>query len=97
MIVTSTSKHVERYRCGNCFSPVKASVMGGKLTAVPLQLLTSWSCRITTHRETGNNTLRPIHHLYYGDRVMDVYDELPKILKWSTSEFAAVSKQRKSR
>ena len=77
MIVTSTSKHVERYRCGNCFSPVKASVMGGKLTAVPLQLLTSWSLGSHTS-ETGIDTLRPIHHLYYGDRVMDVYDELPK-------------------
>ena len=31
-----TSKHVTRFRCKDCGSPVKADLMGGKVVALPL-------------------------------------------------------------
>ncbi len=73
----ATSKAVDRYRCVTCFSPIKASVLGGKVIAVPLQLITSWVVG-SSNLNIENELLRPRHHLYYSDRVMDVLDELPK-------------------
>ena len=66
-----TSKGVERSRCTSCMAPVRG-LLGGKVAAIPLGLLCSW-------RETdGHSALRPMHHLYYANRVMDVRDGLPK-------------------
>lgn len=66
-----TSKGVERSRCSSCLSPVHASLFGNKISVVPLGLLAQW-------REGGGGAYRPRHHLYYGNRVMDVRDGLPK-------------------
>lgn len=59
-----TSKGVERTRCASCLAPVRGLLLGGKVAAVPLALLCSWR--------------RPMHHLYYANRVMDLRDGLPK-------------------
>ncbi|CAK0863301.1 unnamed protein product [Prorocentrum cordatum] len=68
---TQSTRSVERQRCASCLSPMQAALFGGKLVAVPLALLGSW-------RGTGGGDLRPQHHMYYNDRVMDVVDGLPK-------------------
>lgn len=65
-----TSKGVERTRCASCLAPVRGLLLGGKVAAVPLGLLCSW-------RGT-ESPLRPMHHLYYANRVMDLRDGLPK-------------------
>lgn len=65
-----TSKGVERTRCASCLAPVRGLLLGGKVAAVPLGLLCSW-------RGT-DSPLRPMHHLYYANRVMDLRDGLPK-------------------
>eukprot|EP00435_Cladocopium_sp_Y103_P024464 s2604_g6.t1 len=61
---------VERTRCASCLAPVRGLLLGGKVAAVPLGLLCSW-------RGT-DSPLRPMHHLYYANRVMDLRDGLPK-------------------
>lgn len=77
-----TSRGVERQRCFTCLSPVKATLFGGKLTAVPLQLLCRWT--ETADGPTNNipedmkQFFLPKHHMYYKHRVMDVDDDLPK-------------------
>lgn len=44
----------------------------GKMMAVPLSLLNT----------PGSPTnLKPTHHMYYGHRLIDVNDDLPKFLK----------------
>ncbi len=44
----------------------------GKMMAVPLSLLNT----------SGSPTnLKPTHHMYYGHRLIDVNDDLPKFLK----------------
>ena len=58
---------VERSRCTSCMAPVRG-LLGGKVAAVPLGLLSSWRAE--------DCALRPQHHLYYGNRVMDVRLEL---------------------
>lgn len=69
-----TSRGVERSRCASCLAPVRASLFGGKMTAVPLGLVTRWK-----HHPNGEDSpMKPRHHLYYKDRVMDVCDGLPK-------------------
>ena len=73
----ATSRAVDRYRCVTCLSPIKASVLGGKVIAVPLQLITSWIVG-KSNLSIENEAYRPRHHLYYNDRVMDIHDELPK-------------------
>eukprot|EP00931_Biecheleriopsis_adriatica_P103786 TRINITY_DN78583_c0_g1_i1.p1 TRINITY_DN78583_c0_g1~~TRINITY_DN78583_c0_g1_i1.p1 ORF type:complete len:611 (+),score=116.00 TRINITY_DN78583_c0_g1_i1:33-1835(+) len=76
-----TSKGVERSRCASCMAPVRGTLLGGKMAAVPLALLTIWRA---TDKRPGQDSavdssgLRPQHHLYYRDRVMDVRDGLPK-------------------
>lgn len=108
-----TSRGVERSRCASCLSPVQASLLGGKLMAVPLGLLADWrgpgeapkahaaeaaeaqaeaaekrqcappstrACRRAPREALPRGLLRPQHHLYYGDRVMDVADGLPKFI-----------------
>jgi len=69
-----TSKGVERSRCASCLAPVRASLFGGKLNAVPLGLITRWK----QHPNVEDSPIKPRHHLYYKDRVMDVCDGLPK-------------------
>jgi len=66
-----TSKGVERMRCASCMAPVRGLVLGGKVAAIPLGLLCSW-------RTGTESPLRPMHHLYYANRVMDLRDGLPK-------------------
>ena len=58
-----TSKHVARYRCASCASPVLAT-LGKDLAAVPLALFPR------PHPPSWN----PMHHMHYGDRVVDVPD-----------------------
>ncbi|CAJ1453542.1 unnamed protein product [Effrenium voratum] len=70
-----TSKGVERSRCTSCMAPVRGLLLGGKMAAVPLSL-EDW---------------RPMHHLHYGDRVMDVRDGLPKYLGAFRSSLLAES------
>jgi len=79
-----TSRGVERHRCASCLAPVRATVLGGRLSAVPLGMITSWrgggnsSPSEGLGAAGGPECLRPRHHLYYGNRVMDVRDGLPK-------------------
>ena len=59
----ATSKHVTRYRCKACASPVLAH-LGKDAAAAPLALFpaphpASWA---------------PAHHMHYMDRVLDVHD-----------------------
>lgn len=82
----ATSRGVERSRCASCGSPVCGTLMGGRLTALPLGMLGSWRGSIAPGGETQGDAaaaaasawLRPRHHLHYSDRVMDVCDGLPK-------------------
>mmetsp|Transcript_5854 Transcript_5854/g.11259 ORF Transcript_5854/g.11259 Transcript_5854/m.11259 type:complete len:595 (+) Transcript_5854:81-1865(+) len=69
-----TSRGVERSRCASCLAPVRASIFGGKLNTVPLGLIATWK----QHTNGKDNPMKPRHHLYYKDRVMDVCDGLPK-------------------
>eukprot|EP00041_Stephanoeca_diplocostata_P023792 m.591851 g.591851 ORF g.591851 m.591851 type:complete len:750 (-) comp22386_c0_seq7:1804-4053(-) len=84
LVTHKTSRAVERKRCGTCLSPVYATLFNGKLTAVPVPLLGTWKGfpRVgSSSGEADDNMLRPLHHLYYADRVMDVLDGLPKYAK----------------
>ena len=130
----NTSRSVARHRCVTCMSPVKATLFNGKLTAVPLGLISSWrgtgeassssapgaarpansdeetqsnreegaagshAAHAATRESAGtgasagaasaSNTeteadgepepLRPLHHIHYSSRVVDVVDGLPK-------------------
>jgi len=69
-----TSRAVERHRCGSCFAPVQGVVLGGKLKAVPLALLSPSGGATAEFAEA----LRPKVHLHYADRVVDIRDGLPK-------------------
>jgi len=62
----ATSKHVTRFRCAHCASPVGASLGRGKQRAVPLALF------------GPDAPWKPMHHIHYSDRVFDVHDDLPK-------------------
>jgi len=44
----------------------------GKMLAVPLSLL---------NKPGSPTNLKPTHHMYYGHRLIDVNDDLPKFLK----------------
>ncbi|CAE7237801.1 selU [Symbiodinium natans] len=91
LVQLRTSKGVERSRCASCHAPVRGTLQGGKLVAVPLSLLTTWRGGAQNAVEAGEGRgvgaessprhrpgLRPMHHLHYNDRVMDVRDGLPK-------------------
>ena len=68
----NSSKAVVRKRCPKCFSPVLATLFKGKFTAVTLSLF-SWD-----EQNKCPEVLKPTHHIYYGCRVVDVEDGLPK-------------------
>jgi len=58
----------------------------GKMTAVPLTILNT---------PGASNNLKPTHHMYYGDRIFDVNDDLPKFVKskgelWTPDKDVAV-------
>jgi hypothetical protein len=130
----NTSRSVARHRCVTCMSPVKATLFNGKLTAVPLGLISSWrgtggassssapgaarpansdeetppdreesaagslAAHAATRESAGTGAsagaarasnaeteadgepepLRPLHHIHYSSRVVDVVDGLPK-------------------
>lgn len=78
---------VERMRCASCMAPVRGLVLGGKVAAIPLGLLCSWrtgtesplrfamrvpSGSLRTISFFGSFFARPMHHLYYANRVMDL-------------------------
>ncbi|KAK3281998.1 hypothetical protein CYMTET_10245 [Cymbomonas tetramitiformis] len=67
----NSSKDVIRKRCPKCFSPVVASLFKGKLSAVPLSLF-PWKEGLVPE------ALKPQHHIYYAQRLMDIDDGLPK-------------------
>jgi hypothetical protein len=70
-----TSKMVTRYRCPHCGSPVFASLRNGKTFVVPRSML------FQENQESNpedDEAYRPSHHMYYGSRIMDVQDLLPK-------------------
>ena len=72
-----SSPNVRRHRCASCGSPIYASmtVKGrrqGEMRAVPLSLINA---------PGSPNNLKPTHHMYYGHRVIDVTDDLPKFVK----------------
>ena len=70
----ASSPAVERFRCARCASPVYATLAKGKMAAVPLTIFDA---------ADGVEPLRPTHHMYYSDRIMDVDDQLPKYVKSS--------------
>lgn len=67
----ASSQAVERFRCPECWSPVYASLGKGKMAAVPLSILT----------DNTPGPLKPTHHMYYADRIVDCQDDLPKFVK----------------
>lgn len=69
-----TSRAVTRQRCATCQSPVRATLFGGKFSAIPLGMLGRWTSVV----DGVENPLQPQHHLHYAERVMDVVDGLPK-------------------
>lgn len=88
----ASSQAVERFRCPNCMSPVYASLNKGKMAAVPLSILDDGGggdggdAEGTGDAEAGAGEpppppLRPSHHMYYADRIVDVPDRLPKYVK----------------
>ena len=68
----ASSPAVERHRCASCQSPVYATLAKGKMAAVPLAMLDA---------VRDDAAMAPTHHMYYGDRIMDVPDHLPKYVK----------------
>ena len=69
---TASSANVSRCRCAKCGSPIYASLMKGKMIAVPLTVLNT---------PGGSSNLKPTHHMYYPQRIFDVCDDLPKFVK----------------
>ena len=68
----ASSPAVERHRCASCQSPVYATLAKGKMAAVPLAMLDA---------ARDDAAMAPTHRMYYGDRIMDVPDHLPKYVK----------------
>lgn len=69
---TASSANVDRCRCAKCGSPIYASLMKGKMIAVPLSVLNT----------RASDDLKPTHHMYYGQRIVECAgDGLPKFLK----------------
>ena len=74
---------MERFRCPTCYSPVYASLNKGKMAAVPLAILAPGPGAQGAQGDLAASTSTPppppppppllaTHHMYYGDRVMDV-------------------------
>jgi len=72
LLTYASSPAVERHRCAACQSPVYATLAKGKMAAVPLTVLDDVK---------NDAELVPTHHMYYGDRIMDFSDDLPKYVK----------------
>ena len=70
LVSMSTSKAVTRSRCASCYSPVSAT-LGSKRLVVPAALF---------ERDALPADWAVQHHLYYGSRIMNVEDSLPKFL-----------------
>mmetsp|Transcript_45549 Transcript_45549/g.138427 ORF Transcript_45549/g.138427 Transcript_45549/m.138427 type:complete len:169 (+) Transcript_45549:72-578(+) len=70
-----TSKHVVRYRCKDCGSPVFATLGRGKTYAVPRTILFQ-----DKYKPGEDVDYRPTHHMYYASRIIDVDDEIPKYI-----------------
>jgi hypothetical protein len=70
-----SSKHVTRYRCQTCGSPVYATLSGGKTFVVPRTMLFQDKKKAN---DNYDDDYRPRHHMYYGSRIIDVNDDLPK-------------------
>lgn len=68
-----TSKNVTRYRCKDCGSPVYATLGKGKTFVVPRTMLFQ-----TNTNAADDDDYRPTHHMYYGSRIIDLNDDLPK-------------------
>ena len=74
-----TSKTVTRYRCRDCGSPVFASLRNGHSFVVPRSMLFQPSTSHKDNDEHDNDVAyKPIHHMYYQSRIIDVQDDLPK-------------------
>ena len=61
-------------------------VAQGKMMAVPLTILNT---------PGASDNLKPTHHMYYGNRIFDVNDDLPKFVKskgelWTPDKDAAL-------
>jgi len=72
LLTYASSPAVERHRCAACQSPVYATLAKGKMAAVPLTVLDDVK---------NDAEMVPTHHMYYGDRIMDFSDDLPKYVK----------------
>ena len=72
LLTYASSPAIERHRCAACQSPVYATLAKGKMAAVPLTVLDDVK---------NDDELAPTHHMYYGDRIMDFSDDLPKYVK----------------
>ena len=71
LLTYASSPAVERHRCAACQSPVYATLAKGKMAAVPLTVLDGHLL----------DEMAPTHHMYYGDRIMNFSDDLPKYVK----------------
>lgn len=85
-VAFASSPNVERFRCPECFSPTHASLSNGKMVAVPLSAIDE-EVEEGEAGDAGGGTkegpvrLRPTHHMYYADRILDVPDDLPKFMR----------------
>lgn len=90
LVHTRTSRNVKRSRCARCYTPVRATLGAApsQTCAVPLALVDD----LVDNGEESDATdgqaggpyarlppaWRPLHHMYYAQRVLDVGDALPK-------------------
>jgi len=70
-----TSDHLERHRCPSCGASIYNAVRTKRFqfNNVLLPLL-----------DERDDALKPTHHIYYADRVMDIPDDLPKFDAFGT-------------
>lgn len=91
----TTSKRVTRFRCPDCASPLYAALGGGHTVAVPRSLLfrrgleeelqdSSNGKEDAALRRGFAASFHPTHHMYYANRTLDMYDDLPKYVGTST-------------
>ena len=77
-----SSKNVTRYRCKECGSPVYATLQQGRMIVVPRTMLFQHqnSCDDRNNKMINDPNYQPTHHMYYGSRIIDVKDNLPKYI-----------------
>lgn len=92
----ATSNHVTRYRCRDCGSPVFAILGKRQIYVVPRSMLFQQKGGKGTgdgHEDLEDPDYRPQHHMYYGSRILNIHDDLPKYVGTSHASRAIVWKE----